>query len=157
MPHSIKVGIVGVNQYIERMLQEIADRNIIPESNIFVYDKTSDIAHRFSTRNFILCDDVFSVILKSEIIFITVKKNAFGSTLVPIRSMTGRKVLVSTVEGVDCRYLTDRVVNGTYGVYVRTRETQNGNTVISIEYSNGFPSYLKEVITDIFSAMGTIE
>lgn len=152
------MGVIGINDYSEEIIQGMISKSVVPENNIYVADKNRDLLQHFSTSNVVICDDYTSALIKAEIIIITKSKSEFESIIAPMCAMTRRKIIVSTDEDVDCEYILTRVTGGTYAVQAICKEnSEEKQCQFRLYYSNGFPEYLKKACEDIFGSVASIK
>ncbi|MCB6367048.1 NAD(P)-binding domain-containing protein [Intestinibacillus massiliensis] len=153
MPHSIHVGFLGVNDFAHELIQAIIDKGVIPEKNIYVSDASPSSCAQYEGRAISVFKDDMTTLIKAELVIITAPRREFGTVLAPICALTRGKIIVAMTEGIDCNFVLDRVTKGTYVVSAAPHQSDAGEWETSLEYSAGFPEYMKAACIDIVGSI----
>lgn len=153
MPHSIHVGFLGVNDFAHELIQAIIDKGIIPEKNICVSKESPSNCERYEGREVCVFIDDPTTLIRSEVVIITTPKRDFDTTLAEIFALTRGKVLVAMTEGINCDFVLERVTKGTYVVSTSPHQNEQGEWEAKLEYSAGFPEYMKPACSDIVGSI----
>lgn len=156
MAHSIGLGIIGMNEKTDRILEGVLHDKVIPATNIHVVESDAYKHAQYLDMGVHCEPDVSASTLRSEIIILSVDRRELSTTLSSICGVTRGKILVSMVEGRDCEYIQSRVAKATNVVRVEQKESEEG-IVSRLTYSNRFPNHMKSAINDIFQSIGSIE
>ncbi|MGN1030231.1 MAG: NAD(P)-binding domain-containing protein [Butyricicoccaceae bacterium] len=156
MPHSIRVGLLGLTDLGEKMFRGIMDRDLIASNCLFVADTNQEnlkICSEYGIQGY---TELTAPMTRSEVIFLHSTRREFSSMLSAICGTTRGKVLVSTVEGRDCDYILERVAKATQVVCARIVE-EEGVSKIYLTYSKNFPNWKKTPIIDILGTIGEVQ
>lgn len=153
MAHSIHVGFLSVNDYAARMIDAILEKDIISQKNLFISDTNPEHITEYNKHGVNVLKDDASVLMKSEIVVIAAPKREFGTVLAPINALTRGKIIVSMTEGIDCNYVLERVAHGTLVATAMPTVGDNGCRIANIQYSVGFPEYMKAACRDIVGSV----
>lgn len=156
MPHSIRVGLIGLTDLGEKMFRGIMERNLIARNCMFVADTSEEKLAICSGYGISGYTDMTAPMTRGEVIFLNCIRRDFSSMLSSICGMTRGKVLVSTVEDRDCEYILDRVAKATQVVCAKLVE-EDGETMVYVTYSPNFPNWKKPPILDILGTIGTVQ
>ena len=64
-----------------------------------------------------------------------------------------RRIVISLCPGADCAYVQERVARGTTVLAAQPTESEDGVLMASLEFSNGFPTYMRGPCTDIVGSV----
>ena len=156
MPHSIRVGLIGMTDLGEKMFRGIMDRNLIARNCMFVADTNPEKLEVCSEYGIHGYTELTAPMTRAEVIFLNSVRRDFSSMLSAICGTTRSMVLVSTVEGRDCEYILDRVAKATQVVCAKLVE-EDGETKVYVTYSPNFPNWKKPPILDILGTIGTVQ
>lgn len=156
MPHSIRVGLIGMTDIGKKMFRGIMDRDLIARNCMFVADTHQDNLEICSEYGIHGYTELTAPMTRAEVIFLNSIRRDFPSILSAICGTTLGKVLVSTVEGRDCAYILDRVAKATQVVCAQLVE-DDGETKVYVTYSPHFPNWKKPPILDILGTIGTVQ
>lgn len=153
MPHSIHVGFLGVNDFAHELIQAIIDKDIISERNIYVSNESPSSCECYNDREVCVFIDDPTTLIRSELVIITTPSREFDTVLAQIFAQTRGKILVAMTEGIDCEFVLERVTKGTHVVATSLKKNENGKWEASLEYSAGFPEYMKTACSDIVGSV----
>lgn len=156
MPHSIGLGMIGMNELSDRLLEGILRDNVVAAKHIYIAEKDELRRVHYQGLGVNCMPDMSTSMLRSEIIIVSGDKQEFSTLLSSICGTTRGRVLVSTIPGRSCEYIQDRVAKATHVVCVKERE-DTGTYVNQLTYSKRFPNHMKSAIEDIFRSIGEIE
>lgn len=151
MAHSIHVGFLSVNDFVAKMICAVAQKNIISAKNIYVSDTEKERCASFTEQGMNVLTDDAAVLMKSEIVVIAAPRREFGTVLAPICALTRGKIIIAMTDGIDCQYVLERVTRGTLVVSAVPMQAPDGSWSAHIEYSAGFPEYMKGACEDIIA------
>lgn len=157
MPHSIHVSFLSANAFSMEMIEKIIEKNIITAKNIHVSEKKQSWSEKCAEQHFLVHKDDVNALIKAEIAVITVPKREFMTVLAPITAITRGKIILAMSEGTDTKYVLDFVAKGTHVVSappVLNEETGTWTTML--EYSQGFPEYMRSACEDLVKSICTI-
>lgn len=149
MAHSIHVGFLSVDDFMQQVIGAIVEKNIITAKNIYVSDKNAAHIAEYREQGMNVLPDDPAVLMKSEIVVIAAPKRDFGTVLAPISTLTRGKIVVVLSEGIDCNYVQERVAKGTLVAAAMPAVGADGKRAVQMEYSAGFPEYMKDAASDI--------
>lgn len=153
MSHSIHVGFLGVNEFAHELIQAIIDQGVIPEQNIYVSNESPSNCERYQNRPVCVFIDDPTTMIRSELVIITAPRREFDTVLAQIYALTRGKMILAMTEGIDCAFVLDRVTKGTYVVSASPHKNEQGEWEVKMEYSEGFPEYMKPACVDIVGSI----
>jgi pyrroline-5-carboxylate reductase len=156
MAHSIGLGIIGVDEKTDRILQGVLQDKVIPAANIYVVETDADKRMKYVEMGVHCEPDVSSSMLHSEIMILPSDRRGLTTVLSSICGVTRGKILVSMVEGKNCEYIQSRVAKATNVVCVQQKE-EDGKTISRLTFSEHFPNHMKSAVDDIFQSIGSLE
>lgn len=156
MAHSIGLGMIGMNEKANRILEGVLRDKVIPASNIYVVESDAGKHAQYLEMGVHCEPDISASTLRSEIIIVSVERKDLTTTLSSICGVTRGKILVSMVEGRNCEYIQSRVAKATNVVCVEQRE-EDGKIISRLTFSARFPNHMKSAVNDIFQSIGSIE
>ncbi len=157
MPHSIGLGMIGMNELSERILDGILKNNVVIPKNIHIAEKDAVRREHYLSLGIDCAPDVSASMLRSEIMIVSSARQEFSTLLSSICGTTRGRVLVSTIPGRTCEYIQDRVAKATNVVCVESEDREDGTHVSCLTYSKRFPNHMKSAVEDIFRSIGDIE
>lgn len=154
MAHKIRVAFLGEGELLPAAVIAVLDKNIIPPENIFLSEKDKRVHEAVADRGVVFCSDDMNTVIKGEVVVICApKKIELGSALSPISGCTRGRIVISICPGADCAYVLERVTRGTTVLAVQPTESEDGVLMASLEFSAGFPSYMRAPCTDIVGSV----
>lgn len=157
MAHSIGLGMIGMNELSDRILEGILRNNVVAAKHIYIAEKDEIRRAHYQGLGVNCMPDVSASMLRSEIMIVSGEKQEFSTLLSSICGTTRGRVLVSTIPGRSCQYIQDRVAKATHVVCIESEDRENGTHVSHLTYSSRFPNHMKSAIEDIFRSIGEIE
>lgn len=157
MPHSIGLGMIGMNETADCILQGIIRNNVVTANHIYIAEKDESRRAYYQGLGINCMPDVSASMLRSEIIIISGEKQEFSTLLSSICGTTRGRVLVSTIQGRSCEYIQERVAKATNVCTVKDEVGEDGEKISHLTYSKRFPNHMKSAIEDIFRSIGKIE
>lgn len=157
MPHSIGLGMIGMNSIADRILDGVLRDNIVSAKSIHIAEKNEARQEYYRGLGVNCQTDVSASMLRSEIMIVSGEKQDFSTLLSSICGTTRGRVLVSTIQGRSCEYIQDRVAKATNVCTVKLEEKEDGSLVSHLTYSKRFPNHMKSAVEDIFRSIGAIE
>ena len=154
MAHKIRVAFLGEGDLLPAAVIAVLDRNIIPPENIFLSEKDKKVHEVVADRGVVFCSDDMNTVVKGEVVVVCAsKKIELSSALAPISGCTGGRIVISLCPGADCAYVQERVARGTTVLAAQPTESEDGVLMASLEFSNGFPTYMRGPCTDIVGSV----
>lgn len=157
MAHSVRLCIVGVNEFTQRLAQKALEQDVLTAQNILIVDKEEETLRTFDGLGVKCSTDAASMLVKAEIVVLGNAKKGMSSALAPICALTRGRVLISLAQGVDCAYILERVAKGTHVMTAVAGQADGGGIHTVITYSRGFPDHMKTACVDLFKSVGTVE
>ena len=97
MPHSIRVGLIGMTDLGEKMFRGIMDRNLIARNCMFVADTNPEKLEVCSEYGIHGYTELTAPMTRAEVIFLNSVRRDFSSMLSAICGTTRSKVLAVIV------------------------------------------------------------
>ncbi len=157
MPHSIGLGMIGMNELSDRILEGILKNNVVSAKHIYIAEKDELRREHYQGLGVNCIPDVSASMLRSEIMIMSGAKQEFSTLLSSICGTTRGRVLVSTIPGRSIEYIQDRVAKATHVACVESRDLEDGTHVSHVIYSARFPNHMKSAVEDIFRSIGEVE
>ncbi len=157
MAHSIGLGMIGMNELADRILNGVLDNNVVAASHIHIAEKNELRREHYKGKGLDCMPDVSASMLRSEIMIVSGEKQEFSTLLSSICGTTRGKVLVSTIPNRNVDYILDRVAKATHVVCVASEDREDGTHFSHLTYSKRFPNHMKSAVEDIFRSIGEIE
>lgn len=154
MAHKIRVAFLGEGDLLPLAVTSVLDKNIIPPENIFLSEKDKKVHDAVADRGVVFCTDDMNTVIKGEVVVVCApKKIELSAALAPISGCTRGRIVISICPGVDCAYVLESVARGTTVLAAQPSESEDGVLMASLEFSAGFPSYMRAPCTDIVGSV----
>ena len=157
MAHSIGLGMIGMNDTADRILEGVLRENVVTANHIHIAEKNDVRREHYKGMGIDCHADVSASMLLSEIMIVSGEKQDFSTLLSSICGTTRGRVLVSTIQGRSCEYILERVAKATNVCTVKNENKEDGTVVSHLTYSKRFPNHMKSAVEDIFRSIGEIE
>lgn len=156
MPHSILVGFLSPTDFSAKMVQAVSEKNIITDKNMHIVDPYKVYAAQYEGHAYNLYAECTDALIKAEVAVIACPKGTLSTILAKISGITRGKIILAMSEGVDCAYVQQIVAKGTSIVCAPPVQQENGEWVATVEFSKGFPPYMKGACEDLIGSVCTI-
>ncbi len=154
MAHKIRVAFLGEGEMLPDAVVAVLDKNIIPPENIFLSEKDKEVHEAVADRGVVFCSDDMNTVIKGEVVVVCApKKLELSAALAPISGCTRGRIVISICPGADCAFVLERVSRGTTVLAAQPAESEDGVLMASLEFSAGFPSYMRAPCSDIVGSV----
>lgn len=154
MAHKIRVAFLGEGDLLPFAVTSVLDKNIIPPENIFLSVKDKAVHEAVAHRGVVFCSDDMNTVIKGEVVVVCApKKSELSATLAPISGLTRGRIVIAICPKVDCAYVEERVSGGTTILAIRPSLSEDGVPMAELEYSVGFPAYMRAPCADIVGSI----
>ena len=116
MPQNVLVSVLGEGEYLQKLIRDILEKEVVPQRNLFLSAKNAAACKAAEGYDEVrICEDELAAMIKSEIVLLTASKREMPTELAKISSSSQKRVVVSVCdsEKVDLAYLTDRIAAAT--------------------------------------------
>lgn len=157
MPHSILVGFLSPTEFSARMIEAITEKKVITEKNMHIVDPHRTYESLYEGHAYNLYAECTDALIQSEIAVIATTKGTLSTILAKVSGVTRGKTILTMCEDVDCAYVQSLVAKGTLIVSAPPTKNKDGVWETKIEYSSGFPQYMKAACEDIIGSICKIK
>lgn len=154
---TLRLGFIGAGNMASAMLNILLDKNLLPPSNIVLFDPDKKRLAPFLARGVQEAESNRRLVSDSLLVILAVKPQVMGSVLADIGPVSADRYFISIAAGLSTGYICDRLDPTAHVARVMPNTPlmlSCGATVIA--ESDSLPPELRRLTETLFSYMGSV-
>lgn len=155
MPHNVRISVVGVGEYMTKLVRLLLEKQIVPANNMFLDANNHTAVSAAEGYPVSLSKDAATAVVQSEIVLVCAPGKEMATAIAPISQCTRGKTLVSISEAskVNVEYVAERTAFGTQIIAATLQKDENDKLSVSYEIAKNVRLFLHQPCRDMVNVL----